>query len=233
MIDDLPLRWAVTGLFLLSGVGFALVTDRRSWTSVVSYGLHLTMAIAMAAMAWPQALGLPPTPAEVFFVAAALWFAITAVLATRMIATRLVRGYHALKMLAMAWMYAVAHQHPHVDGSGTEHHMPPNTEMPGMPPNMDPNMDPNMEMPDLEMPDMSGTDAHASDNLPGWVDAGNWIWTVLFVVAAVVLGYGLVSQRTASRRRRARSWRSTVSTALQVMMAAGMAIMFGTLLLQH
>ena len=57
-------------------------------------------------MAWPQALGLPPTPAEVFFVAAALWFAITAVLATRMIATRLVRGYHALKMLAMAWMWA-------------------------------------------------------------------------------------------------------------------------------
>jgi hypothetical protein len=182
----------------------------------------------MAAMAWPQALGLPPTPAEVFFVAAALWFAITAVLATRMIATRLVRGYHALKMLAMAWMYAVAHQHPHADGSGAEHRMPPNTEMPGM----DPNMDPNMEMPDMEMPDVSGTDAHASDNLPGWVDAGNWVWTVLFVVAAVVLGYGLVSQRSASRRRRARSWRSTVSTAVQVMMAAGMAIMFGTLLVQ-
>jgi uncharacterized membrane protein SirB2 len=228
MIDDLPLRWAVTGLFLLSAVGFALVTDRRSWTSVVSYGLHLTMAIAMAAMAWPQALGLPPTPAEVFFVAAALWFAITAVLATRMIATRLVRGYHALKMLAMAWMYAVAHQHPHADGLGAEHRMPPNTEMPGM----DPNMDPNMEMPDMEMPDVSGTDAHASDNLPGWVDAGNWVWTVLFVVAAVVLGYGLVSQRSASRRRRARSWRSTVSTAVQLMMAAGMAIMFGTLLVQ-
>ena len=83
---------------------------------------------------------------------------------------------------------------------------------------------------------MSGTDAHASDDLPGWVDAGNWVWTVLFVVAAVVLGYllfaGLVSQRSASRRRRARSWRSTVSTAVQVLMAAGMAIMFGTLLLQ-
>jgi hypothetical protein len=216
MIDDLPLRWAVTGLFLLSGVGFALVTDRRSWTSVVSYGLHLTMAIAMAAMAWPQALGLPPTPAEVFFVAAALWFAITAVLATRMVATRLVRGYHALKMLAMAWMYAVAHQHPHVEGSGAEHHMPPN-------------MDPNMEMPDMDMP---GPNAHASDNLPGWVDAGNWIWTVIFVVAAVVLGYGLVAQRGGSRRRRARSWRRTVSSAVQVMMAAGMAIMFGTLLLQ-
>jgi hypothetical protein len=224
MIDNLPLRWAVTGLFLLSGVGFALVTDRRSWTSVVSYGLHLTMAIAMAAMAWPQALGLPPTPAEAFFVAAALWFAITAVLATRMIATRLVRGYHALKMLAMAWMYAVAHQHPPAGGSGAEHHTPPN-----MPPTMDPNMDPKMEMPDM---DMSGTNAHASDNLPGWVDAGNWIWTVIFVVAAIVLGYGLVAQRGRRRRRRARSWRNTVSTTVQVLMAAGMAIMFGTLLLQ-
>ena len=90
-------------------------------------------------------------------------------------------------------------------------------------------MDPNMEMPDM---DMSGTDAHASDNLPGWVDAGNWIWTVIFVVAAIALGYGLVSQRSRPRRRRARSWRNTVSTAVQVMMAAGMAIMFGTLLLQ-
>jgi UPF0716 family protein affecting phage T7 exclusion len=68
--------------------------------------------------------------------------------------------------------------------------------------------------------------------LPGWVDAGNWIWTVIFVVAAVVLGYGLVAQRGGSRRRRARSWRRTVSSAVQVMMAAGMAIMFGTLLLQ-
>jgi hypothetical protein len=118
-------------------------------------------------------------------------------------------------------MYAVAHQHPHVDGSGAEHHMPPNMEMP--------DMAPNMEMPDMDMP---GTNAHASDNLPGWVDAGNWIWTVIFVVAAVVLGYGLVAQRGGSRRRRARSWRRTVSSAVQVMMAAGMAIMFGTLLLQ-
>ncbi|MBX9638150.1 MAG: DUF5134 domain-containing protein, partial [Mycobacteriaceae bacterium] len=70
MIDDLPLRWLVTGLFLFSAVGFGLVADRRSWTSIVSHGLHVTMSIAMAAMAWPQALGLPPTPAETFFLAA-------------------------------------------------------------------------------------------------------------------------------------------------------------------
>lgn len=213
MIADLPLRWLVTGLFLLSGVGFTFATDRRSLTSVVSHGLHIVMVTAMVVMAWPQGLRLPTTPTEVFFLAAALWFVMTAVLTARVVAQRVVRIYEAAMMFAMAWMYSVAHHHPAIEEAGAEHHhhhhMPP-----GMP------------MPDM---DMTAPDAH-TDDLPNWVDAGNWIWTVVFVVAALVWGYRFATQRGAGRRRRSRTWRKTVLSAVQMLMAAGMAIMFATLL---
>lgn len=165
MIDDLPLRWVVTGLFLFSAVGFALVADRRSWTSLISHALHVTMAIAMAAMAWPEALGLPTAPAEAFFLAAALWFLIVAVLAARMIAARLALGYHALKMVAMAWMYAV------MGG-----HLTPHSSMPGMP----------------AMPDMQAASADTSHN---WVTTVNWIWAAVFVLAAFVWSYLFMTMR--------------------------------------
>ena len=212
MIADLPLRWLVTGLCLLSGVGFTFVIDRRSLTSLVSYGLHVVMVIAMAVMAWPQGLRLPSTPAGVFFLAAALWFVMTAVVTARVVAQRVVRIYEAVTMFAMAWMYAVAHQHPASDQVTAEHphhhHMPPGMPMPDM---------------DMDMPD-----THAADDLPSWVDAGNWIWTAVFVIAALVWGYRFASQR--GRRRRSRSWRRTAVSAVQMLMAAGMAIMFATLL---
>lgn len=166
MIDDLPLRWVVTGLFLFSAVGFALVTDRRSWTSVISHALHVTMAIAMAAMAWPEALGLPPTPAEAFFLAAALWFLIVAVLPARMIGARLALGYHALKMVAMAWMYAAMGGHL----------TPERPSMPGMP----------------AMPEMQ---AASADTSHGWITTVNWIWAAVFVLAAFVWSYLFMTLR--------------------------------------
>lgn len=204
MIDDLPLRWAVTGLFLLSGVGFALVTDRRSWTSVVSHGLHLTMALAMAAMAWPQGLGLPPTPAEAFFLAAALWFVISAILAIRIMGTRLVRGYHTLKMLAMAWMYAVMGGHL---TPSPAHQMP--------------------SMPDMTAMDMAGMDEPPGDTSAGWITTGNWIWAAVFVLAAFAWSYRFITLR---RRRGTRVWRTRVGSVVQAMTAAGMAIMFAIML---
>lgn len=166
MIDDLPLRWVVTGLFLFGAVGFALVTDRRSWTSVVSHGLHVTMTIAMATMAWSEAPRLPPTPAEAFFLAAALWFLVTAVLAARMVGASLVRGYHALKMAAMAWMYAA------MGG-----HLAP--EHPSMP-----------NMTAMDMPEMA---APPADH--GWITTVNWIWAAVFVVATFVWSYHFLTLR--------------------------------------
>ena len=52
MIHDLVLRWLVTGLFVLSAAEcvFAIITQRRPWTSVVSNGLHFVMAVAMVVM---------------------------------------------------------------------------------------------------------------------------------------------------------------------------------------
>jgi hypothetical protein len=207
MIDDLPLRWLVTGLFLLSGAGYAMVTDRRSWTSLLSHGLHLTMAVAMAAMAWPRGLRLPTTPAEVFFLAAALWFVMTAIVAARKIAQRVVRGYHALTMLAMSWMYAAMSGHLPSGRLDSDQRAPPGMSMPDM--------------------DMTAMDMPADDTYPGWVDTGNWVWTAIFVLAALCWGYRFVAQRP-----RARSRRRKLVSAVQMTMAAGMAIMFGSMLFQ-
>lgn len=196
MIDDLPLRWLVTGLFLFSAVGFALVADRRSWTSMVSHGLHVTMSIAMAAMAWPQALGLPPTPAEAFFLAAALWFLIAAVLIARMIGARLAFGYHAVKMAAMAWMYAT------MGGHLTPEHPP---------------------MPNTTAMDMSEMTAAPANDSHGWITTVNWIWAGVFVLAAFVWSYLLI---TAPRRRGNGLWRTRLATVVQAITAAGMSVMF-------
>jgi hypothetical protein len=159
MIDDLPLRWLVTGLFLFSAVGFAVVVDRKSWTSVISHVLHVTMAMAMAAMAWPQGLGLPPTPAEAFFVAAALWFLVAAVLAVRTIGERLAFCYHAMMMAAMAWMYAVMGGHLASD---------------------------HPSMPDMEAAPVS--DSHGWITTVNWVWTGvfvlaAFVWGYLFITA--------------------------------------------------
>lgn len=114
MIQELPLRLVMTGLFLLSAVCFAVVIDRRSVVSVIGHGLHVTTAVAMAVMAWPQGLRLPATAVEVFFLGAAGWFAATTVLVARVPAARVAGAYHVLKMLAMVWMYDVMGDRPAV-----------------------------------------------------------------------------------------------------------------------
>ena len=110
MIDDLLVRWVVTVLFVLSAVewGFGVVTQRRVWTAIVRYGLHFVMSVAMAVMVWPWGARLPTTGPTVFFLLAALWFVVaTTFVSEKTVAKRAEYGYHALMMLAMAWMYAV------------------------------------------------------------------------------------------------------------------------------
>ncbi|WP_204079470.1 DUF5134 domain-containing protein [Mycobacterium riyadhense] len=208
MIADLPLRWLLTGLFLLSAAGFVLVIDRRSWTSIVGHGLHVAMAIAMAVMAWPRAVPLPATLPALFFLAAGVWFVVMAAAAARRIAQRVVRGYHAATMAAMAWMYAAMNRHVPTDRPLAEHHMPPG-----------------MSMPDL---DMTATNTPTGSALPGWIATGNWIWTVFFVLAALVWGFRLVTQRGSGRGTRAS--RKSLACAVEAMMAAGVATMFATML---
>lgn len=212
MIDDLPLRWVVTGLFLLSAVGFAVVIDRRSVVSIVSHGLHLVMALAMAVMAWPQGLHVPTTPGEIFFLAAALWFFLTAVLVAQVATTRLMCGYHALKMVAMAWMYAVmgGHLTPKRPDHGAPHMSMPGMDMSAM------------DMPGMDMPGMEGP---TRDALPNWINVCNWLWAAFLLLGAFVWSYRFIAPSRGERLGRRR-----LGNIVQAMSAGGMAIMFATML---
>jgi hypothetical protein len=208
MIENLLLRWAVTGLFVLSAAvyGFVIVAQRRQWTSVVSDALHFVMAIAMAVMAWTWGAQPPTTGPAVFFLLAGVWFAGMAVLSDCPVAQRAVFGYHAAMMLATAWMYTVAHRHrlPGQSNTGQEPEMPA------------PHMPRHLQLPP--------THVHASGPPPGWVSALNWFLTAAFAVAAVFWAYRLIKARGA-----AREWQDSVTSLAQAMMAAGMAIMFGVI----
>ncbi len=127
MIQGLLLRWVVTGLFALAAVecGLPIVMRRRPWTSVISHGLHFIMAVAMVVMAWPWSARLPTAGPVVFFVLAATFFVTMAVVAARTATRRALYGYHAVMMLATAWMYAIMNGHLLPAGSGTQHHAQP------------------------------------------------------------------------------------------------------------
>ena len=105
MIQDMTLRWVVTLLFVFSaGVCVqAIVANRHSAANVVSHALHAIMAVAMAVMAWPRGAELPPRAPMIFFLVAALWFAVST---ARVAGHRAANVYHAFMMLAMSWMYA-------------------------------------------------------------------------------------------------------------------------------
>ena len=106
MIDALLLRGVVTALFVATAVMFAMATwvHRRAAGYVVSGALHIVMAVAMIAMAWPQGAVLPTTGPMAFFLPAAVYFV---VVVFAQAGHRLANAYHAVMMLAMAWMYAV------------------------------------------------------------------------------------------------------------------------------
>jgi len=107
-MHDPWLRWLVTGLAVLSAAEWVhvIVVRRRTWTLVLSYALHLVMAIAMVVMAWPVGAHLPPTGPAVFFGCAAAWFVAMTIVWARTPLQRVLRCYHALMALAMTWMYA-------------------------------------------------------------------------------------------------------------------------------
>jgi hypothetical protein len=210
-------------LFVLAAAEclYALAVGNRRPATVVSQLLHVVMAVAMAVMAWPWGAALPTVAPMVFFLFATGWF--VAVTASPLGAGhRIAGGYHALMMLAMAWMYAVMNGRllpgqasyaadivPSQSGtSGHAGHAGMN--MPGM--------------------DMSGTDAPMTDGsgggYPAYIATLNWVCTLLFAVAAV---YWL-SRYLSLRMNHAGSAEQSLGTLCQSMMAAGMAIMFGIML---
>lgn len=217
MIADIWLRLLVTGLFLLSAaqcVYAVAMSEQRSRADQVSRVLHLLMAVAMLVMAWPAGMAVPNRPPLVFFLVAAGWFVV--VLLTRT-GHRIADGYHAVMMLAMAWMYAV------MDGkvlpgqcSGTAADAPQSAgSMPSMP-----GMD--MSGPASHSGAMGGC-GHPSE----WVTAVNWALTVLFAVAALWWAIRYFTVRQQRPEAPARLW---FAVACQCMAAAGMAIMFAVMI---
>lgn len=231
MIQDMTLRWVVTLLFVFSaGVCVqTIMANRHSAANVISHSLHAIMAIAMAVMAWPTGAELPSRAPMIFFLAAALWFAVSIARADE---HRAANTYHALMMLAMSWMYA-AMGGLSLPTAGERESAPMATmpDMPGMAP-----------MPD--MPSMAGMDAstghgghagHSGHSMSGtggagpatWIGVLNWVCTIGFGAATVFWLYRLI---TARAQRSADASHQTIGILCQLAMAAGMAIMFAVML---
>lgn len=217
MISDLALRWTVTLLFLFSaGVCIsAIAKNRHSRENLISHSLHAAMALAMAVMAWPRGAELPTRAPMIFFLIAAVWFA---VLTLRTAGHRAANTYHALMMLAMAWMYAA---------------------MGGVPLRREESKaSAGMDM--AGMPGMDGSAGHAGHAGHGgasaatssaaepatWVGSLNWLCTIGFAAAAVYWLYRFVTARV---QPGADDAPSSVGILCQLAMAAGMAVMFGVM----
>ncbi|OFB40924.1 hypothetical protein BA059_07845 [Mycolicibacterium sp. (ex Dasyatis americana)] len=209
MIADLTLRWVVTVLFALSAAEYtyACVRSRGRLGIAVSEVLHLAMAVAMLAMAWPRGAQLPTVAPMVFFSAAAVWFLVRL---ARSAAThsRLLDGLHAAMMLAMGWMYAA---------------------MNGM---LLPRATETMSDGDHAMSTMhihhDGGAASAMEPMsvqPQWIPAISWLLAIGFGTAAV----GWMYRYFSARQRSGTSSFSHFATLCRAMMAAGMAIMFGVM----
>ncbi len=218
MIQDMTLRWVVTLLFVFSAGVYvqAIVANRHSGANVIGNSLHVIMAVAMAVMAWPRGAELPPRAPMVFFAVAAIWFAVIAV---RNSASRWGSAYHALMMLAMAWMYAAMGGLALRRAPG-----PAGMDMAGM--------------------DMAGHAGHAGHTghaghgghsaagpsasaTPEWVGVLNWVCTVGFAIATVFWIYRYIAARLGGSTR---STGQQFGILSQVTMAAGMAIMFAVML---
>ncbi|WIX79260.1 DUF5134 domain-containing protein [Amycolatopsis carbonis] len=213
MIQDLVVRWVVTALFALCATErvHGIAVGRLPWRGVVVHSLHALMALAMALMAWPRGADLPTTGPLVLFLLAAVWF--TAV-AARTAEHRRSSSYHALMMLAMAWMYALMTDGllpapVSVTGAGSDH----GSSMPAM------------HMPGMPMSVVSVVEAPAGT--PPLVTMLNWVLTI----GSAVAGAWWLSELLARRRTKPpASGRAQLTIATQALMAAGMATMFAAMM---
>ncbi len=216
MIQGLLLRWVVAGLFALAAVecGLPIVMRRRPWPSVISHGLHFTMAVAMIVMAWPWSARLPTAGPVTFFVLAAAFFVTMAVVAARMATRRALYGYHAVMMLATAWMYAIMNSHLLPLGSAIQHHAQHDKPMP------------DMDM-DMAGTDMAGMNMSAGGGSPVWLNAVDWLGAATFAAATVfwTCRYVIDRKHDVARLR-------SMGNVGQAMMAAGMTTFFLAMLFQ-
>ncbi|MGV9712904.1 DUF5134 domain-containing protein [Gordonia sp. NPDC003424] len=210
MIDDIFLRWFVTGLFGLAIVecAYSLVGHRMRWPGVIGHLLHIAMSVAMLVMAWPFSSGWPTVGPMVFFIVAAVWFAGAGLALASSGDERMADGYHTVMMAAMAWMYAVMNGNI-LPGTGSD--APMAMGMPGMT---------TMSVAHSH----GGTDMQVDVSQPGYVTVVDWVLGIGFLVAAVVWLYVYFGRRRGSDRPA--GLLTHAGELCQVFMAAGMGIMF-------
>ncbi|GAA1479849.1 DUF5134 domain-containing protein [Gordonia sinesedis] len=232
MIGDLTLRWVVTVLSVLAVAEclYSLLAHRMRWPGAVGHGLHLVMAAAMGAMAWPATMDWPTIAPMIVFLLAAGWFVVAAAVFAGDRAARIADGYHAVMMAAMAWMYAVMNgsllpgssANESADGSPMSGSMPSGS-MPGM------SHGDMSSMPGM-MPGMS----HGGGAEPGYLTPVHVVLGVFFAVAAVVWLYLYFARRQSDAAAQSEAVAQSEASALltrsgelcQVLMATGMSIMF-------
>lgn len=214
-MGDLALRWIITVLFGASIATYVciLLAQRGRWASTVNHVLHVAMSAAMILMAWGVGMNLPTVGTLIFFLLAGLWFARAATRMSTSTVERLTNGSYAVMMAAMAWMFSAMNgrlpaRTPH---SSSDHAQSAALAM---------------DMSGAEMPahEMSPTQPAAD-----WIAAVNWIAALGFAVVALYWGCRyLAARRTNSAPHAAPV--AHLEPLYQVCTAAGMALMFGTLL---
>lgn len=124
-------QWSFTVVFALLSLfaAWRAVVDRRRVLPFVGHVLHLVMAVAMVAMAWPWWSAVPVAPQVVVFGSAALWFTGVGVAQVNGRLPRQTLGghapwhqfAHAVMMAAMVWMLVVMGAMPTPAGAGHAH----------------------------------------------------------------------------------------------------------------
>ena len=104
MITSLGLRWGLTLLFVACvGLYTRTAIGERVWQSRLGWSLHVLMAMAMIAMAWPVGMRIPALLYVLVFTAAALYFVYLGLFGPHVDHA----FYHAVMMGAMVAMAAV------------------------------------------------------------------------------------------------------------------------------
>jgi hypothetical protein len=215
LIGDLTLRWIVTLLFGVSIATYVyiLVAQHDRQTRIVNHLLHLTMSAAMIVMTWRVGMNIPTVGPVIFFLLAGVWFVRVAGPVSSATRDRLTNYYHAVKMAAMAWMYAVMNGSlPGQTGHSPEHALSGSLAM---------NMS-GMEMPVHEM-------YRTLPGPPGWITTVNWIAALGFAVVALYWTSRYLAERRMNPTPHAAQLAS-LKPLFQAFTAAGTALMFGALL---
>ncbi len=213
-MGDVALRWTVTILFGASVAMYAYtrVAQQVRWASKIDHLLHLAMSAAMILMAWGVGMSLPTFAPIVFFVLAGSWFAYAAGRMGTGLDDRLTKGYHAVMMAAMAWMFAAMN-------GGIARLIGPSSDRAESP-------EPAIDMAGMNMTTHNMAPPHPATE---WIAAVNWMAALGFAVVTVFWAC-----RYAAARRNDPGPPASQSARLeplyQACTAAGTALMFGALL---